>query len=104
MLKNLKKNNLKHFLEYLNDSSIELISELCYNVLFNTNLFKKKKDLNKLKKHLGKFKKPLLTLARKSNSIKTKKKLLVNQKGEGLITGLISTILPLITSLITGGK
>lgn len=102
MLKNLKKENMKILFNFLNDSSIELVSEMCYNVLFNTNLFKERKHLNKLKRHLKHYKQPISILAKKSTSCKRKRKILCNQKGEGLITGLISSVLPLLISLITG--
>ena len=84
-----------HLISFLNDKGIDLLSECVYNIFFNDqNLSKEQKDqLRKLYKDKEKvFKR----IGRKSNSIKTRKRLLIQHGGS------LGTILSIAASILSG--
>ena len=80
-------------ISFLNEKGIDLLSECVYNIFFNDhNLSKKEKDhLRKLYKDKEKV---IKSIGRKSNSIKTRKRLLVQHGGSlGPIISIAASIL-----------
>ena len=84
-----------HLINILNDKGIDLLSECVYNIFFNDhNLPKEQKDsLRKLYKDKEKV---LKTIGKRSNSIKTRKRLLVQHGGD------LGEILTIASSILSG--
>lgn len=74
---------------------IKTISEICYNTL-NGNL---KLD-GKARRSLEKYKKAIRTIGCPHKNIDCKRRTIV-QHGDGIISVLLSTLLPLIVSAVT---
>ena len=81
---------------HLKDSSLDLIAEAAFNVLNAKPKRISKKSIENLKAH----KKTLVYLSNPKNSIENKRKRIIKQKGDGLISLLVSTAIPLLASLI----
>jgi hypothetical protein len=95
LLSKCKKRMLK---AVINASDRELVLTVCECILncLNGNISLSEKDKQKLKKH----KKILRTLIQKGNSIKLRKKLLI-QQGSGFLPIILPTVISSIASLLT---
>lgn len=94
-VKSCSPNTRHHLISFLNDKGIDLLSECVYNIFFNDhNLPKKQKD--SLRKLFQKKEKVIKSIGRKSNSIKTRKKLLL-QHGSDL-----DAILTIAANILSG--
>ena len=84
-----------HLINFLDDKGIDLLSECVYNIFFSDhNLPKEQKDsLRKLYKDKEKV---LNTIGKRSNSIKTRKRLLVQHGGD------LEAILTIAASILSG--
>ena len=84
-----------HLINFLDDKGIDLLSECVYNIFFSDhNLPKEQKDsLRKLYKDKEKV---LKTIGKRSNSIKTRKRLLVQHGGN------LGEILTIAASILSG--
>ena len=82
-----------HLITFLNDKGIDLLSECVYNIFFNDqNLSKEQKD--QLLKLYSDKEKVIKSIGRKSNSIKRRKRLLVQHGGSlGPILNIAASIL-----------
>lgn len=98
ILRNLKKEHKADLIQYLNKDSIDCISCLVRNALSNKSLSKKQR--RNLKRTLLPHKKALRSIADSKKSISLRKKNL-EQVGGSIIGGIISTLLPLVTSLFS---
>ena len=102
VLKYLKSLKGKHssFIKHTNSSDIKSISQCCYNLLVgNIPLTPKEKKFirNLLSPNIEEIK----ILARKNTSIKKKRNVLsTNQVGSGIISLLVTTLLPILISSI----
>ena len=86
--------------KHLRNEDLDLLIDSAYNI-YHAKL----KRINK--KHLQQlrpFKKSLIYLSNAKNSIEKRRKRLSNQSGDGLISLLISTAIPLIISLLSKKK
>ena len=84
-----------HIISFLNDKGIDLLSECVYNIFFNDhNLPKKEKD--NLRKLYKKSEKVIKSIGKKSNSIKTRKRLLVQHGGN------LDPILTIAANILSG--
>ena len=100
-LKRVKRKDYSTLLPYLSDDSITLLSELCYNVLYNESIFKRKQDLKKLRSKLCPYKAGVKLLSKKQTPVKRKRSYLVSkQKGEGILSGLVSVLIPVVSYLL----
>ena len=101
VLRNLKPEIRVQLIQFLNDDAINILSEALYNVLF-VDIGLSPENKKKLKEEYSKWEKILRRASKKSNNIKTRKKLLVqNGAGLGAILGLAASIL---SNLILGHK
>lgn len=100
-LKNNKVAEFKHIVNCLNDNSIDFLCE-CVRNLCDRERFENLsvKDRKKLQKIAGSHTKQLKTICKGRNNVKRKRKII--QEGSGFFLPLLSIIVPLITSLITG--
>ena len=101
VLRNSKPEIRVQLIQFLNDDAINILSEALYNVLF-VDIGLSPENKKKLKEEYSKWEKILRRASKKSNNIKTRKKLLVqNGAGLGAILGLAASIL---SNLILGHK
>ena len=101
VLRNSKPEIRVQLIEFLNDDAINILSEALYNVLF-VDIGLSPENKKKLREEYSKWEKVLRRASKKSNNIKTRKKLLVqNGAGLGAILGLAASIL---SNLILGHK
>lgn len=98
IVQHCKSSHRPHLFKFLDDKSINTLSEVIQNVLFHDlNLSKKQKRM--LFKKYGGQRKQLKLLTNKSNSTAKKKKILTQVGGSlGAILGIA---LPILTSLFT---
>ena len=102
VLKYLKSLKGKHssFIKHTYSSDIKSISQCCYNLLLgNIPLTPKEKKYirNLLSPNIEEIK----LLARKNTSIQKKRKVLsTNQAGSGIVSLLVTTLLPILISSI----
>ena len=93
VLRNSKPEIRVQLIEFLNDDAINILSEALYNVLF-VDIGLSPENKKKLREEYSKWEKVLRRASKKSNNIKTRKKLLVqNGAGLGTILGLAASIL-----------
>merc|ERR1712148_107144 len=99
-----KSNNKSNALSFLNSSSIDDISELIYNILYNETL-----NLNFSKSQIAKLKKIIKPNVKRFEDI-SKRNVPINrrhtkiiQQGSGIGTILL-TLIPVLTSLLTKNK
>lgn len=93
LLSHLSPQLRKDLIKSLKKSEIECISEIFSNFL-KKRLTDKSNIINKLKK----FKKDIRAVALKKTPLFKKKAILLSQRGGGILM----TLLPLVTSVITG--
>lgn len=99
----LKAPDLLFLYENMRGETRNLFSELVYNVLHNTNSLKlSHAHARKIRKMLLPHKKEFEFLAKSSGSDARKTKIMKKQIGGGVITALVSTLAPIIISLIAG--
>ena len=96
---NLPKKTRCSIIPYLADEYVNFLSEAVYNTV-KTNLGLTKKQKNKLKKELNCCKNSIKTICSEKIPIARRRKILT-QKG-GFLGVLLSTILPIISSVIAG--
>ena len=93
VLRNSKPEIRVQLIEFLNDDAINILSEALYNVLF-VDIGLSPENKKKLREEYSKREKVLRRASKKSNNIKTRKKLLVqNGAGLGTILGLAASVL-----------
>ena len=93
VLRNSKPEIRVQLIQFLNDDAINILSEALYNVLF-VDIGLSPENKKKLREEYSKWEKVLRSASKKSNNIKTRKKLLVqNGGGLGTILGLAASIL-----------
>ena len=93
VLRNSKPEIRVQLIQFLNDDAINILSEALYNVLF-VDIGLSPENKNKLREEYSKWEKVVWRASKKSNNIKTRKKLLVqNGDGLGTILGLAASIL-----------
>lgn len=92
-IKSCRPETRPHIIGFLNDKGIDLLSECVYNIFFNDhNLSKQQKY--KLRELFKNKEKVIKSIGRKSNSIKRRKRLLVQHGGTlGTILSIAATIL-----------
>ena len=96
-LKNIcSSKNKKFAIKSASSSNIRALCEICLNIL-RGHLPVDKVAKNKLKKHRPVIEK----LAKRSGSLKSKKLVLVNQRG-GFVGVLANLALPIVASLVAG--
>ena len=96
---NLPKKTRCSIIPYLADEYVNFLSEAVYNTV-NTNLGLTKKQKNRLRKELNCCKNSVKSICSEKTSIGRRRHILT-QKG-GFLGILLSTILPIISSLIVG--
>ena len=103
LLKKLKRTERLCLLNYLNDNGFNIICSCFHNVLFEDwNL--KPYTKNRLRTLLKGKENHMRSLVKKSNSVKKRKKL-IHQYGSNPILGVIlSTAIPILTSLLFSKK
>lgn len=93
VLRNSKPEIRVQLIQFLNDDAINILSEALYNVLF-VDIGLSPENKKKLREEYSKWEKVLRRASKKSNNIKTRKNLLVqNGGGLGTILGIAASIL-----------
>lgn len=78
------------FIKHMQDSDLHTLGELTKNTLFNRRCTLTPKDQLKIKNKLGKRRKAFEKIAQKSTPNKVRRRLLLEQNGQGLIATLLS--------------
>ena len=91
--KSQKHNIAKHF----NDTSLDLLTDVAYNIVNSKPKKIPRRRINALKNH----KKALMYLANPKNSSENKRRKIIRQEGSGFISMLMSVAIPLLTSLLS---
>lgn len=92
----------KSFFKNCSDKYICSIGQCCHNITHNGFNFDKKQSA-KVKRKLGPVKKSIRALANKTLPISKKRKILLKtQIGQGIISLLATTLVPLLISAIKG--
>lgn len=101
-LNKLSPDAIKTLISHLSDDSIDSLCECVYNVI-NVDLKLNKKLKKKLVKHINKkcCKKRLKCIMNKKHNISKRRKALSMEGGFGGLGLLLSTAIPLLTSLFT---
>ena len=92
----------KTFFKNCSDKYISTIGQCCHNITQNGFNFDKKTSV-KVKRKLSPIKKSIRDLANKSFPISKKRKILMKKQiGQGIISLLATTLVPLLISAIKG--
>ena len=101
----LKGDDLLFLYENMKDDTRNLFSEIVYNVINNTkSLNLSSKHTKKLRKIMLPHKKEFEFLASSTGSNIRKMTIIKKQIGGGVITALVSTLAPIIISLLAGAR
>ena len=95
LLKKLKSDELKTISRYLDDRAVDVLCELCFNVV-NTQLNLSKRKKKSLLSAIDKS--TLLKLSNRAKSVKKRKELL-SQSG-GFISVLLGALVPVLVDLV----
>ena len=87
-------------IEHLDEKTITLLCETLYNLLWNPKFDIPESKYKKLTSHISKNRTDWGKLTSKSTKCSCKRKILKKQFGSGFFSILLSTLIPLITSLI----
>lgn len=99
--KRLKNEDMLFLYNNLSSHSRNLMSELVFNVLYNTNALKlPPKSMKRIRKVLSPYRKEFEVIALKETPEPKKNKIMRKQIGRGIITTLVATLAPAIVSLI----
>ena len=93
-IKSCRPETRPHIISFLNEKGIDLLSECVYNIFFNDHKLPEEQKI-KLRELYKNKEKAFKSIGRKSNSIKTRKRLLV-QHG-----GTLETILSIAANLLS---
>ena len=97
-----KTKKSKSFFKNCSNKHISCIAQCCHNTTQNGFNFNKKQSI-KVRRKLGPIKKSIRDLANKSLPISKKRKILMKkQVGQGIISLLATTLVPLLISAIKG--
>ena len=102
ILRKLKKQEMKFFIDNLNEKNREHICEIIFNLMYNLDSFHMSKHkISKIKKLITPMKKDFISLAEKNVCDNTKKRIIKKQNGNGILTTLFGILVPsLISSFI----
>ena len=101
IVKKIKTDDMLFLFNCLNQQAKDLLSELIYNVLHNTSCFQlSDKEKKKVRRIVQPHKKEVEYIAKKGGVQSKRNRMLRKQIGNGLITGLISVLAPIVAGLI----
>ena len=99
--KNLNSSDMSFLYDNLTHKSKHSLSELVYNILYNTDcLHLSKAQLLKIKRILLPHRKDFEYIAKQNGSVPKKKEIMKKQIGSGVFTALVSALAPILISLI----
>ena len=99
LLRELKSEDARLMLHYLNDDGLNVLGELTKNLLYSRcNISPKEKRV--LKNELSPHKRAFKKIARKKTNQEHRRRLLIDQNGSGLLSLLLSIGIPLLSSIL----
>ena len=99
--KNLNTSDMTFLYDNLTHKSKRSLSELVYNILYNTDcLHLSKRQLHRIKQILLPHRTDFEYIAKQNGSDHKKRKIMKKQIGSGVFTALVSALAPIIISLI----
>ena len=98
-LKSMPRKNLTEIVSHLDAKSVNLLSQLFHNVVYNT-IHISPDQYKKIKRRMRKNKQDWRNVVNRKFPVKNKRGILKSQSGTGLLATIISVALPLILGLI----
>ena len=95
-----KSKNTRCIVNHLDDESIDVICEALHNFIWNPKVNLSQQNYNKITKHLTTHKNDWTKITNEHLPVSKRRIALKRQYGTGIFSLILSTIIPLITSLL----